>query len=196
MLEEYLSLQEKIHSEMDDKRFIHTLGVAYTASAMAMAYGEDFKRAYLAGLLHDCAKCHTNLEFITLCEEYGIPITESEYENPFLLHAKLGAYFARHKYNINDEEILSAITWHTTGKPDMTLLEKIIFISDYIEPDRRELPNISDIRKAAFTDTDMAMVLICGSTIRYLEDAGRLIDSITRDTYNFYLNLCKETGKV
>lgn len=196
MLEEFLSLQEKIHSEMDDKRYIHTLGVAYTASAMAMAYGEDFKRAYLAGLLHDCAKCHTNPEFIALCEKYGIAITESEYENPFLLHAKLGAYFAKHKYSINDEEILSAITWHTTGKPGMTLLEKIIFIADYIEPDRRELPNISDIRKAAFTDTDRAMVLICGSTIRYLEDSGRLIDSITRDTYNFYLNICKETGKV
>ena len=65
---------------MDDKRYIHTLGVAYTASAMAMAYGGDFKKAYLAGILHDCAKCHTNPEFITLCEEAGIPITEAEYQ--------------------------------------------------------------------------------------------------------------------
>ena len=196
MLEEYKDLQKMIHKEMDDKRFVHTMGVAYTASAMAMAYGEDFKRAYLAGLLNDCAKCHTNPEFITLCEEYGIPITESEYENPFLLHGKLGAYQAKHKYNINDEEILSAITWHTTGKPDMTLLEKIIFIADYIEPDRKELPNISEIRKTAFSDIDKAMVLISGSTIKYLEDNGRSIDNITRDTYNYYLNICKETGNI
>ena len=196
MLEEYFKLQEKIHKEMDDKRFIHTLGVAYTASALAMAYGEDFKRAYLAGLLHDCAKCHTNLEFITLCEEYGIPITESEYKNPFLLHGKLGAYYAKHKYNVNDEEILSAITWHTTGKPDMTTLEKIIFISDYIEPHRRALPNISAIRKTAFADTDKAMVLISGNILKYLEEEGSSIDNTTRDTYNYYFNLCKEAGKV
>lgn len=196
MLEEYNDLQEMIHKEMDDKRFVHTMGVAYTASAMAMAYGEDLKKAYLAGLLHDCAKCHTNPEFITLCEEYGIPITESEYENPFLLHGKLGAYQAKHKYNINDEEILSAITWHTTGKPAMTLLEKIIFIADYIEPDRKELPNIHEIRKTAFSDIDKAMVLISGSTIKYLEDNGRSIDNITRDTYNYYLNICKETGNI
>ena len=139
---------------------------------------------------------NTNIEFITLCEEYCIPITESEYKNPFLLHGKLGAYYAKHKYNVNDEEILSAITWHTTGKPDMPTLEKIIFISDSIEPHRRALPNISAIRKTAFADTDKAMVLISGNILKYLEEEGSSIDNTTRDTYNYYFNLCKEAGKV
>ena len=196
MLEEYLDLQNEIHNEMDDKRFIHTLGVAYTASALAMAHGEDFKRAFLAGLLHDCAKRHTNPEFIRICEEHKIPITKSEYENPFLLHGKLGAYFAKNKYNIDDEEILAAITWHTTGKPDMTTLEKIIFIADYIEPHRRVLPNINTIRETAFADLDKAMVLISGNILKYLEDGGSSIDNTTRDTYNYYLSICKEAGKV
>ena len=77
-----------------------------------------------------------------MCSQNKIPVTEFEQTHPFLLHAKLGAYVAKAKYGVTDQEILSSITWHTTGKPDMTLLEKIVYIADYIEPKRDKAPNL------------------------------------------------------
>ena len=92
-----------------------------------------------------------------MCEKNKIEITEFERNNPFLIHAKLGAFLAKDKYKVEDPEILSAITWHTTGKEDMTLLEKIIYIADYIEPARNKAPHLTRLRKLAFTDIDECM---------------------------------------
>mgnify|MGYP004567336233 FL=1 len=118
------------------KRFRHTLGVAYTAANLAAVHNADEDKALLAGLLHDCAKFYETEEQITLCEKAGIPLTETERLNPALIHGKLGAFYAETKYQVDDEEILSAIRYHTTGHPDMTVLEKIIYLADYIEPGR------------------------------------------------------------
>nr|WP_330426991.1 bis(5'-nucleosyl)-tetraphosphatase (symmetrical) YqeK [Blautia sp. OF11-22] len=136
-------LDKKLQKEVDEDRYHHTLGVMFTASSMAMVWGEDLEKARVAGLLHDCAKCIPNKKKITMCEKNKIEITEFERNNPFLIHAKLGAFLAKDKYKVEDPEILSAITWHTTGKEDMTLLEKIIYIADYIEPARNKAPHLT-----------------------------------------------------
>ena len=142
----------------DKMRFRPTIGVADTSACLASRYGVDMQKAYISGLLHDCAKCVPDEQKITECEQNNIEITKSEYESPYLLHSKLGAFYADVKYGIKDEDILGAIKWHTTGHPDMTMLEKIVFVADYIEPYRNKAANLDTIRYLAFTDIDKAVL--------------------------------------
>ena len=113
--------------------------------ALAMRYGQDLDQAELAGLLHDCAKYFNDEEIIKKCRKHGIEVSEAELRAPAVLHAKYGAWLAKNRYGVSDPEILSAIRWHTTGKPDMTTLEKIIFIADYIEPNRAPFPGLDHL---------------------------------------------------
>lgn len=115
----------------------------YTAAALAMRYGEDVERAQIAGLLHDCAKCMENDKLLSACEKYHLPATDVEKRNPYLLHARVGSYLAKKEYKIEDPEILSAILYHTTGRPGMTLLEQIILLQiilNRVESRHRTLP--------------------------------------------------------
>lgn len=180
-------IRKKMEKTLDAKRFEHTLGVAYTAASLAMRYDEDINRALTAGLLHDCAKCISNDKKVTICEKHNIPINEVERENPFLLHAKVGSYMAMKQFNIHDQDIINAILNHTTGRPGMSPLEKIIYIADYIEPGRKQAPNLHLIRKMAFQDLDQALVKILGDTLQYLKSTGIPIDTMTQKTYDFYI---------
>lgn len=177
---------DKIKKKLDKKRYLHTVSVAHTASCMAMRYGEDPYRAYLAGLLHDNAKCIPHDKKMSLCAKYGLSVSDIEQNNPDLLHAKLGSVLAEKKFGITDPEILSAITFHTTGKPGMSTLEKIIYVADYIEIRRKPLPMLGEIRKAAFTDLDGCVLLILESTLAYLKEKQAAVDSITAETYEYY----------
>lgn len=182
----YRKLRKKIKDVMTKSRYEHTLGVEFTAAAMAMRYGADIEKAELAGLLHDCAKCIDDEDKLDECKKYGIEITDVEKRNPFLIHSKLGAFHAKHLYEIEDEEILSAIRFHSTGKPDMTMLEKIIFIADYIEPARDKAPNLKEIRQMAFMDIDEAMYMILKDTLDYLNSCAGEQDDMTEKTYQYY----------
>lgn len=179
-------IDDKLKEKLDKKRYLHTVSVAHTASCMAMRYGEDPYRAYLAGLLHDNAKCISHDKKMSLCAKYGLSVNDIEQNNPDLLHAKLGSVLAEKKYGITDPEILSAITFHTTGKPDMSVLEKIIYVADYIEIRRKPLPMLDEIRKMAFTDLDRCVLLILESTLAYLNEKQTAVDSITTETYEYY----------
>lgn len=179
-------IRRKLERKLKPDRYEHTLGVMYTASSLAMCYGENIHHAMLAGLLHDCAKFCSGREQMKLCKDYSIRLTESEIKMPALIHARLGAFLAEHEYHIKEPEILGAITWHTTGRPAMTLLEKIVYIADYIEPGRMEIPGLDRVQRTAFTDIDKAVALSAGSTISYLKGAGREIDPMTIKTYEFY----------
>lgn len=167
-------------------RYNHTLGVMYTASALAMRYGEDMQKALLAGLLHDCGKFCSIQKQKHLCNEYKIELTLSEQQMPALIHAKLGAYLAKQEYHVEDTLILEAIAWHTTGRPGMTLLEKIVYVADFIEPLRDEMPSLDAARIAAFSDIDHAVALLAGTTVSYLRENDREIDPITIKTYEYY----------
>lgn len=182
-------IEKKLSKELDKKRFAHTMGVAYTAANLAMAHAYDIYDAYLAGLLHDNAKCIPVAQKRKLCKKYSITLNEAEEKNPELIHAKLGAILAKEKYQITDEAVLSAIRYHTTGKPDMSILEKIIYIADYMEPNRKALPGLSKVRAAAFRDLDLAMLLILQKTLTYLKEKQASIDELTNETYQYYQKL-------
>ena len=104
------------------------------------------------------------------------------------MHAKVGSYLAKKEYDIHNQDILNAITYHTTGRPEMTMLEKIIFISDYIEPGRTHAANLSEVRKLAFSDIDQALLKILGDSLAYLHTTGKEIDDMTQKTFDYYAN--------
>lgn len=182
-LEKY---QKRLKLKLDKERYEHTVGVMYTAGALAMRYEYDVKTAMLAGLMHDCAKCIPNDKKLAMCEKNNINVSDLEKANPFLLHAKLGAFLAMHKYNIRDKEIISAILNHTTGRPNMELLDKIIFVADYIEPRRDRAPCLMEIRKLAFTELDSAMYEILKDTLGYLNGRTNEIDPMTQRAFEYY----------
>lgn len=189
-------IRKKMEKTLDSKRFEHTLGVAYTAASLAMRYEEDVNRALTAGLLHDCAKCISNEKKIAICEKHNIPINDVERESPFLLHAKVGSYLAMKQFNIHDQDIINAILNHTTGRPGMSALEKIVYVADYIEPGRKQAPNLKLIRKTAFRDLDKALLQILGDTLQYLKNNGIPIDTMTQKTYDFYVKYHADTEEI
>lgn len=186
-------IKKYLKKHLTKDHYHHTLGVASTAVAMAMRYNPDpsnsnfIKRAELAGLLHDCAKCMDNNKKLRICEKNNLSCSSFEKSHPYLLHGKVGAYIAQTKFKIEDNDILQAITWHTTGRPDMSLLEKIIFIADYIEPSRNPVPELNLIRQLAFVDIDKAMEKILSNTLKFLESKGNPIDKMTQTTYDSYV---------
>lgn len=157
-------LRKKIKLLQDAKRYEHTLGVMYTASALAMRYGEDVEKALVAGLLHDVAKSFsTNLG-----------------------HAPMGAKMAEEEFGIDDAYITDAICYHTTGRPNMTLLDKIIYVADYIEPNRDKASDLANLRKLAFEDIDECLRRILEDTLNYLKQQGKEIDDMTEQAYRYY----------
>lgn len=201
-IKKYRKAMEKT---LEPKRFEHTLGVAYTAATLAMVHGEDVDKALLAGMLHDCAKCMSHQKQLALCEKEHIVLTQIEREhNSPLIHAKVGSLLAKKKYGVKDKDILNAICYHTTGRPDMSRLEKIIYIADYIEPSRsaghkavdesaREYAkNLAIVRKLAYQDLDRALCQILGDTLAYLEKKGGQINQLSQITYDYY---AKESEK-
>lgn len=181
-----LQLIQAVQKELTYSRFVHTLGVAATAAALAERYGADMEKADTAGILHDCAKYKSTDEMEHMLRSEGYSISPLEKGNGALLHAKAGSVMAKKQFGIEDEEILGAIAWHTTGKPDMTLLEKILYVADYIEPGRNQAPNLEKIRVVSFENLDRALCMILKDTLDYLDKSGAQIDGMTKKTYEYY----------
>ncbi len=182
-------ISSSLESILRPKRYRHTLGVAHTAANLAVCHGVDPKRAKIAGLLHDCAKYLSSDEMYEMCNQYHISLNPIEQKNPALLHSRLGAYFAKERYGIEDDEIISAIACHTTGKPNMTNLEKIIYIADYIEPNRNMKAayySMDKIRKTCFSDLDKGLEMILYNNILYFKESGIETDPATVETYQYY----------
>lgn len=190
-------LRKAMEKELNAKRYEHTLCVAYTAASLAMVHYVDPNKALVAGMLHDCAKCLSNKKLISICEKNDLPVSETELQNPAaLLHAKVGSFLAKEKYEVEDEDILNAIRYHTTGRPNMSSLEKILYIADYIEPCRKHASNLPQIRRMAFQDLDGTLYKILEDTLSYLHSvSGHLddtalktgpLDPTTQETYNYY----------
>lgn len=186
MNEKINEIKRKIKKALDKERYQHTLGVAYLASSLAMCYRQDPEKLFIAGLLHDCAKNIPNEEKYALCKKYKIKLNEVEKKAPYLLHAKLGAVIAEKDYGIKDKDILDSIRSHTTGRPDMSVTEKIIFVSDYIEINRNMAPNLPEIRETAFKNLNEAVRMILRDTLVYLSKGERPVDPATKETYEFY----------
>ena len=181
--------RQKLQQKLSPMRYEHTLGVSYTAMALAMRYGQDLDQAELAGLLHDCAKYFNDEEIIRKCRKHGIEVSEAELRAPAVLHAKYGAWLAKNRYGVSDPEILSAIRWHTTGRANMTTLDKIIYVADYIEPRRDKAPDLPRLRALAFEDLDQTMYEMLDGTLRYLREKGGDVDPMTKEAYDYFKKL-------
>ena len=150
-------LREKAYTFLKPSRIAHVAGCESEAVRLAMHWGEEPETAAEAGILHDITKKLNFDEQLILCGKYGIINDNLELNCPKLLHAKTGAALARELFGVSDR-VYEAIRWHTTGKPDMTLLEKIIYLADYIEP-TRDFPGVDKLRELCFEDIDAAMAL-------------------------------------
>lgn len=181
-----IRMQIKNALKEDKTRYEHSLAVAHTAACLAYANDVDGEKAFVAGLLHDCAKCISDEELLRICETNNIAISSYEQTSPYLLHAKVGAFYAKEKYGCNDADMLNAITYHTTGRPDMSSLEEIIFLADYIEPYRNKASNLDSVRAVAFKDIKEAIYIVSRDTLNYLKSKNKPIDPLTYDTYKFY----------
>lgn len=192
MQEIILELRKELSSRLNSWRYEHTVSVSFTAAALAMCHGCDLNQAELAGLLHDCAKHYSNDAIIRRCEKQGILLTEDEKRAPAVLHAKYGAWMAETRYKVTDPAVLSAIRWHTTGRPAMSLLDEIIFTADYMEPRREEAPDLPIVRPLAFTDLKECVYVILKDTLYYLNGKGCFVDSMTVQAYEYYRRLHEE----
>lgn len=150
-------MKNKLREMLPPKRYKHSMGVCAEAVKMAKLYGEDTEKAYIAGLLHDCAKCFSENEQIRLCGEYGIELDKVTLACPAVIHAPLGAETAKREFGIGDEEILNAIRFHTVARAGMTKLEKIVYIADMTEP-MRDFNGVDKIRALAYENLDDAFL--------------------------------------
>ena len=164
-------------SFLKHKRIPHVLGTEQEAIRLALRYGADVQKARVAALLHDCTKQLDMVEQLALCRQYGIRLDELEQRALKLLHAKTGAAIARDLFGV-DDEIYSAIYWHTTGHANMTLLEKIMYLADYIEP-TRNFPGVNELRAACNESLDKGLRMGLEMTIQEMHDRGNPVHSAT-----------------
>ena len=189
-------IKKTLKDSLSEERYSHTKGTADCAAKLAKKYGLDEKKAYLAGLLHDCAKCKSNDELLKIIKQELKNIDEGELQNYKTLHAPVGEYFARTMYNIDDSEILNAIRYHTIGRVNMSLFEKIIFLADKIEENTRdekysrEIWRILDDNEGE-TGLDMALFRCFSETIKSLVNRELKICKTTIDVYNELLDKVK-----
>ena len=155
------------------------------AVRLAERYGADVTKARIAALLHDCTKKLDMDEQLALCKKYHIPLDELERKALKLLHSKTGAAIARDVFAV-DDDVYNAIMYHTTGKPDMTLLEKIIYLADYIEP-TRDFPGVEALRRTVYEDLDRGLLMGLTMTIDEMEEMGNPVHHMTRDARDYLM---------
>lgn len=180
------SIKKWLKQCLNDERYRHVLGVEQTAIELAKRFNLDENKASLAALLHDCAKCLSPEELHQIIIKNNIEVSKMEMECIKTLHAPVGAYFAKTKFGIEDKEILDAIRYHTMGSKNMTLMDKIIFLADKIEPETREKDFIDKVRKVldAKNNIDEALFVCYDATIRSLLDRKLLMNPETIEVYN------------
>jgi len=186
--EKILNMTAKLQAVLkgENKRYVHSVAVANTSMCLAARHGVDLEKAYIAGLLHDNAKCIDYDLQIKMCRNMFVELTDFELENPYLIHGKLGAHLLKTDFGIEDRSMAEAIKWHTTGKPAMNKLESIVFIADYIEPMRHRAVNIDEIRVLAFEDLTAAVKQILSDTIKVLKENNRPVDPVAFKAYEYY----------
>lgn len=191
-----MALRKHLKKKLDPMRYEHSLSVSFTCMNLAMRYGYSLEKAELAGLMHDCGKRYTDEVILQKCMKHNIEVTADEYKALPVLHAKYGAWLAEHKYQITDPEILDAIGCHTTGRPNMTVMDKILYIADYIEPRRYKADNLTKVRRLAYEDLDGAMYAILEGTLNYLKRKGGAVDTMTVKAYEYFKNLKGEKDEL
>lgn len=179
-------MTEKLRQLLTAKRFKHSLAVRNEAVRLAQYYNCNVQKAAIAGLLHDCAKDLRKRQMLQLCNEFGIVLDDICKKEKQLIHGPLGASIAKEQFEIQDEDILEAIYFHTTAKEGMTILTKIIYLADYIEPGRH-FYGVESIRAIAYHNLNKAVLAAIDSTIKHVIAKGRLIHPRTIEARNHIL---------
>lgn len=180
-------IKEYLRQNLKTKRYEHVLSVKDTAIKLAERYNEDLVKAKIAALIHDCAKNMSDEELINISEKHNLYIDEICKESPQLLHAPVGAIIAKETMEIEDDDILNAVCYHTTGRENMSILEKIIYIADYIEP-LRNFPGVDELRELAYKDLDEALLKSFNNTIKFVIDKGQLLHLDTIKGRNYIVS--------
>lgn len=184
------SSKTKLISSIGYERYLHSVRVMEEAIKLARVFNGDIDKAAIAGLFHDCGKFEDEYELLKKAYDFDIIQSDIHIDNSALIHGILGSVIARQEFQIEDIDIINAIRYHTTGRPNMTLLEKIIYISDYIEPGRK-FPGVDEIRKLAYKDINKALLKAMDRSINYLIDKGLYIHPDTLNARNYLVNEIK-----
>lgn len=188
---QYSDLIEATQRELGSSdRWKHTLRVIETARQIANNYEIDLTRVEVAALLHDYCKCWTEQDLRLHVDKIDFPVELQDCGNA-LLHGPVAARIAQEKFQITDTDILNAISYHTSGRPEMSLLEKIIFLADYTEP-ARNFPSIEQVRQLCVSNLDAAMLSALDQTVISLINRNLLIFPLTLYARNYFLKLTKE----
>lgn len=182
-LKEPKEYEEIIRPLLTEKRFHHSLCVSQAAISLTEKYGGDRRKAEIAGILHDIMKDQPQDKQLKMMEQFGIILTNVEQAAPKLWHAVLGAAYIKNELHLDDAEILDAVRYHTTGRENMTLMDKIIFIADFISADR-DYEGVEDLRKAAGQSLEEAMIAGITYTIKDLASGCKPIHPDTIAAYN------------
>lgn len=177
-------IEKKLLIDIGEKRLQHSIRVAETAVILAQIYDVDEKKAYLSGLLHDCGKFKDKDDLLKYGNFFDIISEDIFIYNTQLIHAPLGARMAKDIYGIEDEEIINSIKYHTTGRENMSILEKIIFLADYIEP-MRNFKGVEILRSLAKKDLNKAVINVIEQSIKLLIDRDKLIHIDSVRALNF-----------
>lgn len=180
---DYAEIISELATRLSPKRLQHSIGVSKTAECLAVRFGCDKKKARIAGLFHDLAREVPVNELLPRCQAFGIVVNDIEQAEPILLHGALATKLAYAEFGIDDAEILQAILLHTTGGPNMTVLDKIVYLADVIEPGRT-FKGVDEIRKAALTNLDKALLASMDQSIRHIVKKGGLIHPDTIEARN------------
>lgn len=183
---------EYIDKNFSEKRRVHTYGVRDTAIKLAEKYGCDKEKAEIAALLHDMYRgvavsvLNYHVKHLGLDRRY--------IDNPNLSHGKIAAEMIKKDFNIDDEDIINAVSFHTTGRSHMSLLEKIIYIADAVEPGR-DYPGVKELREILEKDLDMACLASLDKTINYVLSEGNFLDKDTIDAKKYFEKIIKQKEK-
>lgn len=177
-------LKSLLKERLTEKRYLHSLAVADEAARLAEILKADVQKMYVAGLLHDICKNETVEQQLQLFSQFGIMLTDIEKASPSVWHAYSGALYIKNVLGVDDEDIISSVRYHTTGKADMTLSEKIIYIADLTEVNR-DYPDVDVVRALLKDDIDKAIIYVLKYTLKKLSADNKPIHPNTLDAYNF-----------
>ncbi len=186
------TMEKKLEGMLTPGRYRHSLGVMETSVELAKIFGVNQEKARLAGLLHDCAKDLDKAEMLRRCETMGVELDPVKREQRALIHADLGAHMLEPEFGITDLEIIGAVKYHTLGRENMTDLEKILYLADCIEPNRKPFEGLEELRQLARTNLDCAMLFALERSIDHVQHKHRKLHSQTMAAQQYFLEVCKE----
>lgn len=183
----YNDIKDKVRNMLPEKRYRHSENVANCAAKISEIYGYDKDMAYLAGIVHDCAKYLSDEDVKFYVKKYDIKLDKLEKNSLALSHSIIGSYICKYEYNIENEDVISAVRFHTTGRENMSLLEKIIYMADLIEEDRN-FDGVEKLRELVYSGKlDEALLLSFNNTIKFVIDNNQMIHEKTIKARNYML---------